>query len=55
MHHNDNLSIKQNSINKNHNGLDDIIHMFVPLRNEGEQLKKWGIGRLVDTSPKTLF
>jgi hypothetical protein len=55
MHHNDNLSIKQNSISKNHNGFDEIIHMHVPLRNEGDQLKMWGIGRLIGTSPKTLF
>jgi len=42
MHHNENLSIKQKSISKNHNGLDEIIHMFVPLRNEGKQFKNVG-------------
>jgi hypothetical protein len=42
MHHNDNLSIKQKFINKNHNGLDEIIHMHVPKRNEREQLKNVG-------------
>jgi hypothetical protein len=42
MHHNDNLSIKQKSISKNRNGLDEIIHMLVPLRNEGKQLKNVG-------------
>jgi hypothetical protein len=40
--YNDDLSIRQKSINKNHNGLDEIIHMHVPLRNEGEWLKNAG-------------
>jgi hypothetical protein len=42
MHHNDNFFIKQKSISKNHNGLDEIIRMLVPLKNEGEQLKNVG-------------
>ncbi len=42
MHHNDNLCIKQKSISKNHDGFNEIIHMHVPLRNEGEQLKNVG-------------
>jgi len=42
MHHNDNLSLKQKYISKNQNGLDEINHMLVPLRNEGEQLKNVG-------------
>jgi hypothetical protein len=42
MHHNDNLFIKQKSINKNHNGFDEIIHMLIPLRNEGKWLKNVG-------------
>jgi hypothetical protein len=42
MHHNDNLSIKEKSISKNHNKVDEIIHMLVPLRNEGKQLKNVG-------------
>ncbi len=55
MHDNDNLSIKQKSISKNHNELDEIIYMLVPLKNERKQFKMWGIGKLVGTSPKTLF
>ncbi len=39
MHDNDNPSIKQKSISKDHKGLNEIIHMFVPLRNEGERHK----------------
>jgi hypothetical protein len=42
MHENDNLSIKQKSISKNHNELDEIIHMLVPLKNEGKQFKNVG-------------
>jgi hypothetical protein len=36
------FSIKQKSISENHNRVDEIIHMFVPLRNEGKQLKNVG-------------
>ncbi len=39
MHDNDNPSIRQKSINKNHNRLDEIIHMFVSLKNEGKWFK----------------
>jgi hypothetical protein len=39
MNDNDDLSIKQKSINKNHNGLDEIIHALVPLKNERERFR----------------
>jgi len=32
----------KNLLAKTHNGLDEIIRMLVPLRNEGEQLKNVG-------------
>jgi hypothetical protein len=47
MHDNDVPSIKWKPICKNHNELDIIIHLLVPRKNEGEQLRNmwnWEIG-----------